>query len=226
VDSYSAKQWNWWRRDKSRRRNANHPVVAWIYRQQAMKLKDMITGPVHSIVDCGCGNGFFQTHLKEVFQATCMGVDFSPEMLRINPNPDKIQASVTHLPFEDKTFDLATCSMLLHHLGDEERRVAVSEMHRVARKYVFIAEPNRNNIANAAFGLLRSEERGLLHFNMAYLRRLCQDNELEILNTYVDCLLLPNVMPLFLFPIMRKLDCTRLSSWFGFNCNILCRTKT
>jgi ubiquinone/menaquinone biosynthesis C-methylase UbiE len=188
-------------------------------------LKALINDQVHSIVDCGCGNGFFQTYLREVFQATCVGVDFSPEMLRVNPNPDKIQASVTQLPFEDKAFDLAACSMLLHHLNAEEQHVAVSEMRRVARKYVFIAEPNRNNLANAAFGLLRAEERGLLHFNMPYLRHLCQDNGLEVLNAYVDCLLLPNAMPSFLFPVMRRLDSACFSSWFGFNCNILCRIR-
>lgn len=74
-------------------------------------------------------------------------------MLRINPNAQKTEASVVRLPFQDNSFDLATCSMLVHHLTIEEQQIAIKEMQRVSRKYVFFSEPNRNNLSNLVFAL-------------------------------------------------------------------------
>lgn len=223
MPTHNTVQWRHWYQDKSNRRTVDHPIVAWIYRRQASKMKDLIPDVVCSILDCGCGNGFFQTFLEEVFQTTCVGIDFSAKMLQINPNKQKIMSVVTLLPFGDKTFDLVTCSMLLHHLTVAQQKIAINEMQRVAKKYIFIVEPNRNNLVNAVFMLWRPEEREGVRFNLKYLRYLCQSPRLEILNTYIDSLLLPNAMPIFLFPTMKKLDKTFLSSWLGFNCNILCR---
>jgi len=213
-----------WHRDKSSRRSAEHPIVSWVYGMQARKLKARITTPVHSIADCGCGNGFFQIYLEREFGVPCIGIDFSTEMLRLNPCSNKICASVILLPFPENSFDLVTCSMLLHHLTHEEQLRALEEMNRVSRQYVFIAEPNRYNIANLIFALWRREERGLLSWEMGHLKQICIRSGLDVLYNYVDALLLPNAMPLWLFPLMQKLDATILSSWFGFTRNILCRT--
>jgi SAM-dependent methyltransferase len=225
MKTYPERQQAFWRTDKSSRRSANHPVVAWIYGTQARKLKAFIPAPIHSIADCGCGNGFFQFYLEREFGAPCIGIDFSIEMLRINPCANKTCSSAMSLPFPDNSFDLVTCSMLLHHLSRPDQRRAMGEMSRIARHYVFIAEPVRNNVANVVFALSRRNERGLLPMGTRYLRQLCDQSGLEVLDIYVDALLLPNVTPLWLLPLMRKLDATRLSSRLGFTRNILCRPR-
>ena len=222
MNSYDILQKKFWHRDKSNRRDVTHPVVVCLYKRQAEKLKNLIPTKVTSILDCGCGNGFFQTFLSEAFQINCMGVDFSSKMLRVNPNAGKVAADIAAMPFENKYFDLVTCSMLFHHLSFDKQSAALKEMRRVARKYIFITEPNGNNLANVIFALFHPEERRLLDFDLRYLRKIFKENNLTILNAYVDSLLLPNATPRFMLPILRKLDKTALASLFGFNCNVLC----
>jgi SAM-dependent methyltransferase len=217
-------QRNFWGKDKSNRREAKHPVVEYVYKNMAIKLKSLLNNvPIKSILDCGCGNGFFQTYLSEVFGLECAGIDFSKEMIRLNPNPRTYLASVTKIPFKDNSFDLVTCSQLLHHLSEEERLKALEEMRRVAKKYIFIAEPNRNNPFNTLFFLAKQEELGGLVFTTEYLKNLCRKRNLFIVKLYIDSLVLPNKTPLFLFPFFKILDKTFLNSWFGFNINFLCK---
>jgi len=219
-------QYKFWEKDKSDRRNVGHPAVEYIYKNMAIKLKTLLDGPIDSILDCGCGNGFFQTYLSEVFGLECAGIDFSKEMIRLNPNPRTYLASVTKIPFKDNSFDLVTCSELLHHLPRNQQQSAVKEMKRVAKSYIFISEPNRNNLANLLFFLLKPEEKGGLIFTKNYLNNLCsQHNDLIIIKSYKDSFVLPNKTPMIIFPFMKFLDKSFLSSWLGFAVNILCKKK-
>ena len=78
--------------------------------------------------------------------------------MKHNPCKKKLQASATDLPLEDNSFDLVTCSHLLHHLSDEDKVKAINEMKRVARKKVVVYELYRNNPLNFLFGLVVQEE--------------------------------------------------------------------
>lgn len=53
------------------------------------------------------------------------------------------------LPFADRSFDIVTCSQVLHHLRDPEAVRLVAELHRVARRLVVIAELRRSWFAAA-----------------------------------------------------------------------------
>jgi SAM-dependent methyltransferase len=48
------------------------------------------------------------------------------------------------LPFADDSFDLVTCSQVLHHFEDPEAAVIIREMTRVARRLVVIADLRRS----------------------------------------------------------------------------------
>ena len=100
------------------------------------------------------------------------GCDKSPAMLAANP-ADKCllkQCDAYALPYADAQFELVYCWEFLHHIGDP--RKVVGEMTRVASKAVLLCEPNCLNPAMALFGILRSEERGLLRFTPSYTRKL------------------------------------------------------
>lgn len=218
-------QKKFWEKDKSKRRSSEHPIVRYVFESKAKKLK-YLTNDIHpqSILDCGCGNGFFQTYLSKTFNLECAGLDFSSEMIRFNPNPNTIIASVTNIPFKDNSFDIVVCHGLLHHLPKESHLLAVNEMARVARYYLFLAEPNRNNPAIALFSIIKPEERCALLFSKKYLQKLCKQNkQLSIVKIFTDLLVLPNKTPLFLFPVMKRLDKSSLSSYLGTMTNILCR---
>jgi hypothetical protein len=65
----------------------------------------------------------------------------------VEGHPNGIVATVTKLPFPDKTFGAALASHLLEHLYDTtEAKQALAEMSRVADS-VFIAYPTRQSLA-------------------------------------------------------------------------------
>ena len=83
------------------------------------------------------------------------GIDFSESLA--SAARARIGVVVTgdarRLPFPDASFDLVTCSQLLHHFEDADARTVISELHRVARVAVIIADLRRSRLAATAFGL-------------------------------------------------------------------------
>jgi SAM-dependent methyltransferase len=214
-------QEKFWSQDKSARRSPEHPIVNYIFKDKAKKVKNILPNDIGSILDCGCGNGFFQKALSDIFQIECVGIDYSKEMIDNNPNPQKTVASVTAIPFPDNSFDLVTCSALLHHMNKQERIEAVKEMSRVAKKYIFLCEPNGKNPAVAVFSLLNREELGGLDFSLGYLKGLGRAAGLQPTKAFIDAMVPPNKTPLWAFPVIRYLDQTKLNSLLGLDANVL-----
>jgi len=91
---------------------------------------------VDSILDVGTGEGDFIAVLKDVFpKAQITGVDPNTDSLQeaANKYPDVLFAEMNgeNLEFADKSFDVASISMALHHLPDIQS--ALKEMQRVVK---------------------------------------------------------------------------------------------
>ena len=91
---------------------------------------------VASILDVGTGEGDFIAVLNEVFpKAQITGVDPNTDSLqeaaKKYPNVLFTEMSGENLAFADKTFDVASISMALHHLPDIQS--ALKEMQRVVK---------------------------------------------------------------------------------------------
>ena len=87
-----------------------------------------------SILDCGCGTGFNLPLLRRHGRA--VGIDLTWTGLRFAQTRGErrvAQASATHLPFADASFDLVTTFDRLFALDDEAEGRALSEMVRVLR---------------------------------------------------------------------------------------------
>ena len=90
------------------------------------------------ILDAGCGTGGTLTWLSRLApSATVVGIDYSPFALaycRHRGRGELAQASVTHLPFADGSFDVVVCADVIQHLPqDGSDRIALREFHRVLR---------------------------------------------------------------------------------------------
>jgi SAM-dependent methyltransferase len=155
-----------------------------------------------SLLDIGCGNGFFTYYFKNFYQTVAL--DFSEYMLKKNSSRLKVCGSADKLPFMDNSFDITFCSNLLHHM--EKAHKAVSEMKRVSCKYVVLSEPNRNNPLMFMFGLLKKIERGTLKFSLNYMRELVEGEGLHILSASNLGIILPNKTPEIILPLIKKLD--------------------
>lgn len=93
--------------------------------------------PGEIAVDLGCGTGAYTLWLAEM-GLSVHGVDISAAMLQVarqkrhdEVNPAFVQADLTNLPFDDDTFDLAICNVVLEFVTDSAS--VLREAHRILK---------------------------------------------------------------------------------------------
>ena len=205
---FNESQKNYWEKDHSKRRSPFHPCVKALFEPRANYLKSLVNDSINSsVVDLGCGNGYFGVYLESKFKKL-LSVDASENMLLLNPCKNKLHANVQNLPIENNTFDIATCSHLLHHLDKNDQIKAIKEMRRISKKNIVVFEPYRNNPLNFLFGMLVKEERELLKFSKKYLREIFHDAGAEKVKIEIEGCVLPNKSPSFWAPIGKALNKT------------------
>jgi SAM-dependent methyltransferase len=93
-----------------------------------------------SVLDVGCGMGLLvRTFLQHDIDA--QGVDIAPRPIEENNllNPGRFQlGSILDLPFADNSWDTVVSTDCLEHIAEADVPKALSELHRVAGRNVFI----------------------------------------------------------------------------------------
>lgn len=94
-------------------------------------------------LDVGSGTGAWLAAIDEHGLSKAHGVDFSKKMVyqakKNHPELTFEQGSGEDLKmFEDNSFDLVTASFVLHGMKKDKRTRVLSEMKRVAKRYVVI----------------------------------------------------------------------------------------
>lgn len=102
-------------------------------------------GRAGSILDVGCGDGFFCHWIAErTGAARVVGVDIAaPRLERARARyvgPEYIEGALPRLPFRDGEFEVVTCIEVLEHQTDPI--AALRELGRVARKHIVVTVPN------------------------------------------------------------------------------------
>lgn len=91
-----------------------------------------------SVLEAGCGTGVDLRLFPENFEVH--GVDLNDLALEMakekSPKFDFKKGSVTNLPFEDSSVDFIFTHKFLNCLNSTDLDKAISEMHRVSRKYI------------------------------------------------------------------------------------------
>jgi SAM-dependent methyltransferase len=114
-----------------------------------------------SFVDVGCGGGDVAAALvtsaaraREELHATC--VDRSEAVLAIarrrtgrDPRFAYVLGDGTRLPFDDGAFDVAICTLTLHHVEGDAAVALLRELRRVARLTPIVGDLVRSRIALA-----------------------------------------------------------------------------
>ena len=95
-----------------------------------------------SVLEIGCGTGIDLKLFPETIKVH--GIDLNDTALNIAKeklsNFDFKKSSITDLPFEDYSIDFVFTHQLLNYLEDDVLERGISEMHRVAGKYIMNCE--------------------------------------------------------------------------------------
>lgn len=126
------------------------PRGRWIgQREVALLLRELQYRPSESMLDVGCGTGYFTRALASATGGQVSGVDINPEWVayarRQNANNLSYEvADARALPYETASFDLVVSITTLCFI--EEEQAAVREMVRIARRRVVIGLLNRRSL--------------------------------------------------------------------------------
>ena len=114
-------------------------------------LKYLEVRPGDTVLDCGCGEGFYTLIFSELFDCRVHALDYSRDLVgrarEWVSQKDRVRfhvGDVTALPFPDEAFDRIVCTEVLEHIPDHAK--AVSELHRVLKKggTLAVTVPNHN----------------------------------------------------------------------------------
>ena len=101
-------------------------------------IEERLAGEAYrALLDVGCGTGFLIDRLAKRRGAEYVGLDLSPEMLKMArqkriAGARFVQGTADKLPFKAEAFDIVTCSQSFHHYPYPER--AMREALRVLRR--------------------------------------------------------------------------------------------
>src|SRR5262245_59616185 len=112
-------------------------------RLRQMTLDQALIQPGENLLDVGCGTGgvTIPAKIRVGTKGRATGIDPSPEMISVARR--KAQKSVIEidfrvgviesLPFPDKTFDVVTASMMMHHLPPHLQVQGLTEIWRALK---------------------------------------------------------------------------------------------
>lgn len=87
------------------------------------------------ILEIGVGNGLVSDYLKK------KGLNVVTTDIDIGLEP-QVTSALPHLPFSEDSFDAVLCAQVLEHLPFEKLDEALTELARVAKRFVIISAPN------------------------------------------------------------------------------------
>jgi SAM-dependent methyltransferase len=90
-----------------------------------------------SMLDAGCGRGYWLNKVSEVTSLNLTGCDFYDDVKL--KRGTYVKANIENLPFEDNQFDIVTSHHTIEHVRNPDK--AISELKRVAKKQLIIATP-------------------------------------------------------------------------------------
>lgn len=113
------------------------------------ELISMLPKRADSLLDVGCGNGLFVNELHRAPSTTrprrLYAVDRSAAALK-HVEVDNCRCDIASLPFRDNDFEIVTCLEVVEHLPLETYTAALSELCRVASRWILISVPYKQNL--------------------------------------------------------------------------------
>lgn len=93
-----------------------------------------------TVLDIGCGNGYFLRQLQALKKYDLHACDVMP-LLDLGEGITYHSGSIENLPFADNAFDIVTCHHTIEHIPQLSQ--AISELKRICRKQLMIVTPRQ-----------------------------------------------------------------------------------
>jgi len=101
---------------------------------------------VQSILDVGCGDGLITNALPENIRV--VGFDVGEASLS-HIKRETMIGTATALPYKDGEFDLVMANDVIEHIPDGDYQKVLSEIQRVAKRFIIITVPFMENLNSA-----------------------------------------------------------------------------
>lgn len=187
----------------ARYRGHDHPVVRRFVRSKLDHIWPILGLDAEDLcLEVGAGNGAFSAQLAS--RCNLVAMDIAPHALAANPAPQKVNADVDRLPFQDGQFACVFGFNVLHHVPCPD--VALREMARVSGEWVVCLEPNCLNPLMGAFCLTARHERMGLQFRRTRMVELVRTVGLNVVLCSAFGGITQNLTPAFLAPVLRLLE--------------------
>ncbi len=128
--------------------------------ERASIIISMLPKDAQSVMEVGCGDGLI---INQIDWIPAIGVDVSEQALRKIKRPALI-ASADEIPVPDRAWDAVIASEVLEHLPEDIFERSIYEITRVARRFIVISVPNKENLSK---NLTRCPRCGFV-FNSSY----------------------------------------------------------
>jgi len=135
-----------------------------------------------SVLEIGCGTGIDLRLFPETFDVH--GVDLNDTALNIAKEKlskfDFKKYSITDLPFDDSSIDFVFTHQLLNYLEDDVLERGISEMYRVAGKYIMNCERyNETESQINSNSKFRNMEKRWLDYKVRIISNVDMHEEIE-----------------------------------------------
>lgn len=115
----------------------------------------------NSILDVGCGGGFFTAKLAKKFpQAHVVGIDLNPQAIAIANKRHRSSNLSFELRTEEKlieppkSYDIVLSTLVCHHLTDDNLPLFFTAASQIAKKKVILNDLHRHPLAYHLFRLI------------------------------------------------------------------------
>jgi SAM-dependent methyltransferase len=119
-------------------------------RRSLLRAAEPFLGEARTLLDVGCGSADLTALLLGASRTGTLAVGLDCKILHLRQAPPGVQcvvADVRHLPFSERSFDIVTANLFLHHFDGDEASLLLRRLYALARRVLIVNDLRRSLVA-------------------------------------------------------------------------------